>query len=309
MFNGYNDINKSVRETEGLVNLFLETNLSDLELAKRIGLSAATVGRRLTNKHFIMQAFPENGEEIYKKVQRQRKDNLIWGRKLGAAVSQIHNYQGTNYPKLNIEFFYKEREKQVQALFHMALTFRVKIGILANLFNLDEDELFNDLTNYVKEKTGLAKAFYYLCNNDYTDEEEAIHNLLAFYREYLEAIRLNDRVAAKNVISKITDIKAKEFKNKPRKPTDRISEEEVADLLNYQLKYALSGNALAMTFNINRANINYRILEYIKDKPELKKRYEDLCDYNSYIAKINVNQANNADEYFIERYRNGHRHR
>ena len=67
---------KMIKETRQLVNLFLRTNKSDIELSRMTGISSSTVGRRLTNEFGILKAFPERGAEIYELIKENRQKNL-----------------------------------------------------------------------------------------------------------------------------------------------------------------------------------------------------------------------------------------
>lgn len=270
---------KIINETKLLVNLFLQTNASDLELSRQTGISSSTVGRRLGNKNFIMAAFPENGEEIYKAVSERRTENLLRGKIIGSQVSRMNNQSSSEYPKLRLDIFYKDEKKQLLILYHMALTFRVKVPMLAVLFQFDERELLDKLLTLTNGKKTLDRALKYLLECDTTDQELAAKNLIEFYNEFLIALKNGNHDSVKEIISRVTDAKAQDLSHVARDIGDNLTDEEIVIMFNYQLKYALSTIETAGIFGVDRATLQKRFSDYAATDPNLNIRYEALSDY------------------------------
>ena len=119
-------------ETRYLVEYFLNTNKSDIEISKATGISSSTVGRRLTNKQRIVEAFPEDGLGKYNKVMERRKANLARAKIIGGQTSRLNNsiingkskdFSGTT--KLSLDILYPNEEQQWEFLMHIALCFRL----------------------------------------------------------------------------------------------------------------------------------------------------------------------------------------
>ncbi len=274
-----------LRETKMLVELFLSTNESDISLANRTGFSSSTIGRRLTNKSVILQAFPENGEEIYQKVMEQRRENLLRGKLIGSQVSQM-NYSMNDLPRLSLIIFGLSKENQLKLLMHLALTFRVKIGLLASLFRIDENELLNNLLDYSKNKDGLRGALRYLTTQDRTDQNLAMQRLVNFYYEYINAIRGKNNLSKEEVMRTVTDEDAQKLANEKHEFRNKISEKEIKIMLNYHLKYALKLNQTANIFNVPFETLSKTFDKFVTNDAELSQRYEDLLNYNVYLKKL-----------------------
>lgn len=269
---------KMIAETKLLVELFLENKASDIELAKMTGISSSTVGRRLTNRENICLAFPENGPEIFNKVGELRQENLRMAKIIGGQAS-MHNrtyikdemgkFQGSTHLRLDI--FYPSIKEQIQLLMHIALTFRAKLPLLAELFHIEEKELLNLLMTHC----GSAyNSLLYLFYHDSSDQEVAKQNIITFYRDFLDAKRSKNIHSTNEVVRKVTDYEASNIiKN-------GLVAENMEIIIRYQLKYALSIGDVVSTFNISENDYRKGIKSLLEIYPELKQRYEELSDYN-----------------------------
>lgn len=263
-----------IRETKLLVKLFLEYNESDIDLAKRTGLSSSTVGRRLTNRDIILLCFPSNGERLFEIIKEKRKYNLNRGKAIGSQTSII-NYLN-NTPKLRLDIIYKDEDKQMQFLSHLVLHFRCKPALISELFGFDEDDITTKLLDFNK---GCYESFNYLFYKDNYDQEQAKINVIDYYRNLIEAISKKD-IATKNVlIREISDNKVIEFKNNHTNG-DIKDDNDILTLLRYQLKYAVSNRKMGEKFHFDDANYARRVRKLIENNQELQNRYELLVNYN-----------------------------
>lgn len=267
-----------MEQTILLVNMFLETNESDIELSRKTGISSSTVGRRLTNKEVIKKCFSEKGERLYEVIKEKRKNNLQRGKIIGNQISILNNLQLIdNNPKLRLDVLYKDYPSQIKFLSHIALTFRTNLDTLSNLFNISKKELENEI---MKSNESCYESFYYLFYKDHTNQELAKARLIDYYRDLINAILKKDIETVNVLIREIKDTKIKEFKE-VHKFRDIKTDEEIMTLLNYQLKYSLSNNVMADKFHFDRTTYAQRVRKLIDDNPELKSRYEDLIKYYS----------------------------
>ncbi len=274
---------KIIAETRLLVDLFLKTNLSDEELSNRsdINLSRATIGRRLTNKEMILKAYP-NGEEVYEEVMTNRRNNLIAGKILGSQTTLVNN--NSNNIKLRIDIFYKDLVKQAQLLLHIALTYRLKLNNLYELFGIeDNSDLDLKIKEILKYNSGFQNATQFLNNRDFMDQEVAKKRVVEFYIDYINAKRSKNSELIRNVINRVTDAKMNYLiKNIDR---NHMTDEQIGIMIDYLLKYAVDNTLIARMLGVNRANLMKRFNLYVADNLELKNRYEFLADYNNPINK------------------------
>ena len=140
-----------IKETRQIVKVFLLTKASDVELAKKFNISSSTIGRRLTNEARILKAFPDNGEKVYDVVKRLRKANSAAGKILGAETSKMMHGSDDVKQKLNLSALAREEGKQYGMLRHIILTFRPKLSLVSELFQIDEKELYDNLIKYCSQ--------------------------------------------------------------------------------------------------------------------------------------------------------------
>lgn len=268
-----------IKETKALVKLFITTNASDIELSKMTGISSSTVGRRLTNKERIFKSFPDNGEKVYAVITSKRKSNLKQGKLLGGQISML-NSVGNNLeklPKLKLAALSKSKEKQIRILIHMALTFRVKLKLLADLFQTDEQELLEKI-NLVSNES-INKALDYLFNYDDYNQELSLANLIDFYSRFIMARQKKDKEEQKRLINEIDDSKVK-IVLKSSHNLNKMSNEDIKVFLDYQFKYGLSSQDTARTLNFEINEYNEKIKEVLNVDDKLNKRFKLLMEYN-----------------------------
>lgn len=287
-----NQRKRIVEETKRLVDLFLKTNYSDIEISEITGIPSSTVGRRLTDYDAICEAFPGTGEDVYAKVKEQRRQNQLFGKSKGGKTSTQNqsfyrdnsgHFLKTNELDLNI--FSSIKIEQIKILLHLLLTFRLNLKTLANLFKMNELELLDE---FIKLKGLNYMPLTNLIYNEDINDVASKEKLLKFYFAYLQS---QDDKEKKALLSVVTDVI----------PIMMDHEEESIDsplfllaVLIYQLKYTLSNETIAKTFKFDNSyyekllkdyfnspkdnNNLYEkmIFTYVDSKDKLKERYEDL---------------------------------
>lgn len=274
-------------ETKYLVEYFLNTNKSDIEISKATGISSSTVGRRLTNKTRILDAFPEVGPEIYEKVMRKRQENKMRGKIIGGQTSMLNStiinsqekgFDG--YTKLRLDVLFEKEDNQWVFLMHIALHFRLKLDSLAQLFQLDEKLI---VKKFLSLNGGVYNSLLYLFYRDVTDQEVAKEKFINYYRELLTAIK-NKSIEEENVLkNQITDYAVGEY---IKNHQGTLTEEEVSVLLDYQLKYALSFDDMIKKFVLDKESYQSKVYEYVIDKPYLKERLDTLIDHTTKLTAM-----------------------
>jgi len=270
---------KKVKDLQLLVPLFLKTRESDIELSKKTGISSSTVGRRLTDKDYIIKAFPDNGEEIYNQIMQLRKDNLHKAKIRGGQTSMLNyiytkdeNGKFKGCTKLRLDVIFDDEEKQMEFLIHLMLTFRVKLSLIEQMFQINKNLLKRKLSEDIK----FFDALSYLNFNDETNQEEARENVRYFYKELHNAFK--DNIKKNILFNMISDEKINIIKNS-NKSIDILSNDEIISILKYQLKYALNNDQLVNEFNMDMEKYRERIQVVLLENELLNQRYNDLMNY------------------------------
>lgn len=181
--------------------------------------------------------------------------------------------------KLRIDRFYKNEEQQYIFLRRLSLTFRARLPLLSELFQISEEELYEKLRMYNHRVEDSLKYLYY---NDVTNQDVAKRDIISFYQELLTAVVKKDKEVQKFLIGRIADSRIKQLINE--KHIDRnLSDEEILVILEYQLKYALDHSDVAGMLGINPDSYRRRVLAVIEKDEELKMRYERLMGYNQQL--------------------------
>lgn len=277
---------KMLEETKLLVDLFLKTQESDIDLEKRTGISSSTVGRRLTNKKRIIQVYGYKiGEEIYNQVMGIRKNNLQKGKKIGGQKSMLNNvyvkdengkFSGST--KLRVDVIYDDELLQKHFLFHLALTFKAKPKTIADLFQIDEKKLLEDL---IGVSMGGYNSLLNLIYHDNSDQELVKQNIISYYRELLYAISKKDNEEKIRLINMVSDEKASLVKKSLEDGTVNtasLTDEDVEVLFRYQIKYALSVTEVANTFGLDAKIYEMRISS-LKALEEEKNALDSISDF------------------------------
>lgn len=265
---------KIIKETRQIVKIFLMTRASDIEIASKVGLSSSTVGRRLTNKERILKAFPDKGEKIYSVIGRLRRQNSLKGKLLGAETSKMTYGSAEVKQKLNIKLLGSSETKQYSKLLHLFLTYRPKLSLLSELFQIDEKELYDILMNNFYPTKNTLK---YILEIELTDQDKARENIITFYHDLVVAKINNDKEAYKEVLSRIDDSKFLEAKEK-HKANSPITEEIVNACLEYQIKYCLSKKDACRTLGISYSDYKLKLYAMIENHPR-RRQFEQLSDF------------------------------
>ena len=299
------NINRRINETAILCAEFLLTNESDIELSQKTGISSSTVGRRLTNKNTISLAYDEikekliengkneediplSGSLLFDLISRRRQENLLRGKSLGGQTTLLnHVYNKTadgkfdGSTKIKIDVIYKDLNNQYRFIVHAALTFRLHLDTLSQLLQIDENEL---LENMIRIVPNAYDALKYLLYHDVNDQEMARGEFLSYYRELLNAVRTKDVEDKKRLIAVVSDARVAEIRKK-REPGGILSDEEMEAIVIYQVKYALTQDAVTAMFDINRGNYSKRLERILANNLSLKQKYDYLSDYNQFKFK------------------------
>lgn len=289
---------KIEHETKLLVELFLETNASDRELSVMTEIPSSTIGRRLIDHERIVSVFdhdinklanypaPEEyknyyGEYIYNLVKERRKANLQFAKSKGG-ISSIQKNSYLKMPdgkfvfleKIDLSDVYKDEKNQMRFLGLCALTFRLHLETLSSLTDIDPNLLFNMLISYNSDNRGGLKFLFY---EDCTNQEQAKRDFKTYYLALLDAVKKRDKEKIHNCLLVIKDLDIINFRNN-RQKGDKLSNEDIALILKFQVKYGYSSMQIANFLDIDAHNYARRVRKYVADKPELSNNFETLTE-------------------------------
>ena len=178
--------------------------------------------------------------------------------------------------KLKLEVFSKSEEKQYIYLRHLALTYRTKLPLLSELFQIPEDELFAKIIKYNRYS---YRALIFLFNYDLSDQEKAKSEAITFYISLLNAILSKNKEMQHQLINQISDANADNVVKKKNKG-ETFTEEDIEIIAQHQLKYALSFKTLSNIFSLDKSYLYRRIQKLIENDAELQAKYERLSAFS-----------------------------
>lgn len=271
-------------QTKLLIDLFLKTNSSDIELSKMTGISASTIGRRLINEQVYRICFGNNYLETYERVRKNRQDNLQKGKEIGGQTTFLnHGYLKNQdgefngpIPKLRLDYLIEGTKlSEENFLRRIALHFRLQPATLAKLFQIDEKSILDSWS----DKSGFAyKSLLYLITMDTTNQMLAQELFMSFYIDALNARKNKNVKRLVELLNIILDKKALELMK--REPHSKINDEAIGTMISYQLKYALSTSSTAKLFNANKTSFSARCTNYVKDKGSMEKDLRTLQEFH-----------------------------
>lgn len=253
-------------------DLLVNENLPVKEIAKRLNTTEFIIYRDLTkrlemlNKLNASLVTPQMLETAAAVLSKHSNDNLI---KVQSETMQVPPFT------IDINRLYKVGEKQVNFLFDLALTFRIKPEVLAPIVNMDTATLLNLFATY-KSKT--KHALDYLINYDLTNQAEAVQRLQQFYQNLCDAINQKDKAKMQALLEEITDHKAMRLYNEKKKRNYTYTDENLRVIINFQLKYALPTDYVVSKFQTAKGWYQDKVKALIGEDFELYNRYQSIND-------------------------------
>lgn len=268
--------NKLDEEIILLVKLFLESNLSDIELSKKTGISSSTVGRRLTNKNKIIELYDKDenkidgyknatGEDIYNLIKTRRQENLSKARKKGG-VTAYKKQKNSILSELDMDV-----KSKYNFLALCILTFRLKMTNLEKILNMTEENIMKNLLQYNPQD---KEAFIYLFNLDKANQTKSLNAFNIYYNELKKAMQAKDKKKVHELLFIINDNRVINLRGKKN-----LSIKDVKNIITYQIKYAKDVNDLAELLNVSSKELNQKIKVCLKDNKQLQNGYFNLLNY------------------------------
>ncbi len=244
------------------VKTFLKYRTSAFELSKITGLTEVRVREILTDRDLLVSFFPKKGSLIADLVQN------TWQKLEQEEIPLINDLDLTSFSDIE--------SKQYKFLAHLILTFRLHLLPVADLMHQDPELIYQKLEAYNPElKRGLEFLFKY----DEEDDKIALKRFSKFYIAYQNAQKNNNKVIINLMHDFIFD---SEFNNliKGEKPLSQFTFYDLANVLNYDLKYAFRFKDFSQILNTNAPTISEKLKYFYVNKPELMYRYKKLVEFN-----------------------------
>lgn len=266
-------------EIKLLVKLFLRTNLTFEHLSKVSKIDVPTIEERLHDKEGIISVF--NNEENNIPGFDKSEGYASYGEYIFSEVKKRTDYiKEINGPRINLSKIYSKEEHQMHFLSHVLLTYRLTLASLSELLGMTEDDIYNKLI--IHNNGNLYVAYKYALEIDYGNQDLAKENFISLYDSLLMAKKAKDKDKITELLSMVDDSKAIEVMNKRknRKAGEKVTDDMIEVMLNYQIKYALRSISVEKLFEMDRHSYFKYVSAYLKNNPELKLKYEHLADFN-----------------------------
>ena len=184
---------------------------------------------------------------------------------------------------LRLEELNKDERKAYMMLTYIALTYRANLTTLSELFKIDPHELHEKLLDYNYSSDSHLRGLEFLFWGDKFNQEKSAEKIMAFYLAWIKLSKIEDKEARDNEKAKLLGI-IKSIKGynalMKLKSGETLTEEEMLEVLKYQLKYGLTYDMLNSIIGRDPSAYNQRLLRILSKYPNVKVRYDLLMEYN-----------------------------
>ena len=189
---------------------------------------------------------------------------------------------------LRLEELNKDEKKAYMMLTYIALTYRANLTTLSELFKIDSSEIQQKLMNYNYSSDSHLRGLEFLFYGDRFNQKTSAEKTIAFYLAWTKACKIEEKAERDNEKAKLLEI-IKSIKGynalMKLKDGETLSEEEMFEVLKYQLKYGMTYEMINLIIGRNSTAYNQRLLKILSKYPNVKERYDLLMEYNKNIGK------------------------
>lgn len=172
---------------------------------------------------------------------------------------------------------YPTREKRLKFMANCALSFGIRLDLLSELLGEDKNELYKE---YQKRDIYNVDSLNFLFHHGFKLQDEAKQDFLAYFSRLSEAFLKNDRGKCQEILKELSKIDAAVLKfKKSHKFGAQITEEDILNILKFQLKYGITSKCAAEFAGISACSYINKV-DLLKDKyPELISNYHYVADF------------------------------
>lgn len=170
---------------------------------------------------------------------------------------------------------YPTREKRLKFMANCALSFGMRLDLLSEFLGEDKNELYKEYQNRDIYHT---ESINFLFHHGFKLQDEAKQDFLVYFSRLSEAFLKNDREKCREILRELTKIDVEIAKFKKRHNAKQpITEEDILNILRFQLKYGLASRSVAAFVGIDA-------IGYVKRVNGLQDKYPKLISDYHYIA-------------------------
>lgn len=221
-------------------------------------------------------------EKVKNTLERHRLGNLNINLQENESIKTGIVFDGSNvYPC--ILMMYPKKESRTLFLQQVALSFGLRLEALSELTGFNKDTLMT----YLTENSGALKhSLDFLFEHGFVNQDKAKQDFLIYFNSLINACNRKDKEQIRSLLEVLSDKKAVDIQKRD-KNYGSLSDDDIAIILNYQLKYGLTDTQISSIFDINRRYYGKLVTDYIEDKPRLRSDYEYISDYyiNSWLRR------------------------
>lgn len=176
---------------------------------------------------------------------------------------------------------YPTREKRLKFMEKCALTFGMRLDLLSEILGEDKDVLYRE---YQKDDIYHASSLNFLFYHGFKPQEQARQDFFEYFTRLKAAFFKRDIKKCQEILKELTELDAKvmKFKNN-RNLGDNISEEDVLNILKFQLKYGLASKIVALFVGIDASLYSKKVNALQDEYPNLISEYHYVADFWSNV--------------------------
>lgn len=176
--------------------------------------------------------------------------------------------------KFRLSTFYKTEDKQYIFLRRLALTFRVQLPLLSEIFQIPENELYQKIIDY---NFTYDLSLKYLFNFDMPNQGDARNGIIVYLNELLAAAKNKDVEMQKRLLAIITDAHMTQIIAKSK--TQALNIDDYVHVMEYQIKHALSMRKTAALINMHPATYPGYVKKVFEVAPHLQEGYDKVSEF------------------------------
>lgn len=182
---------------------------------------------------------------------------------------------------------YPSEDKRYRFIARCALTFGLRSEALSELFGIDKKEIEEKTLRYLGEKYTNIVLLY---RHGMKEQNKAKREFMTYFGRLYQAC-LNspkdDKQPIIAILEELSDKKVK-FVLEKRMNNKILTDEDIAVLARYQVKYMMGPSELTRTFGLERNSYSRRVRNLEGKYPELVSEFDYLCDFwKKYPSNVN----------------------
>ncbi len=257
--------------------LLVEENKTIAQIADALDVTENVTYRDLTSRlEMLHEAYPEL---VTSSMLRQTK-----------IVLQKHSLSNiTNMQRVDMNVLckmYPSEDMRYRFIARCALTFGLRSEALSELFGIDKKEIEEKTLRYHGEKyTHIVLLYRHGMKEQNKAKREFMNYFGRLYQACLNSSK--DKQAIVDILGELSDKKVKLVLEK-RMNNKTLTDEDIAVLAKYQVKYMMGPSELARTFGLERNSYSRRVRNLEEKYPELVSEFDYLCDFwRKYPSNVN----------------------